>query len=81
MYTPILKNHVNGCHGNHSCFKEQKSLTLTTIFFFFISVVPMNDLALWEGMCKVGQTKNAEISIKLMLWQSTMTLTSDIIII
>ena len=46
MSTPILKNHVNGCHGNraffHSAFEfifEDKS------FFFCISGVPVNDLA------------------------------------
>ena len=24
MYTPMLKNHVNGCHGNHAFFHSAK---------------------------------------------------------
>ena len=44
MYTPMFENHVNGCHGNHAFFIEQKSLSLTTKMSF-ISGIPMNDLA------------------------------------
>ena len=27
MYTPMLKNHVNGCHGNHAFFHSAKEFT------------------------------------------------------
>ena len=44
MYTPILKNCVNGCHGNHALFHS----AIKFIFedeFVWVSVVPINDLA------------------------------------
>ena len=44
MPTPMLKNHVDGCHGNHAFFIVQKSLSLRTKLFC-ISWVPINDLA------------------------------------
>ena len=44
MYTPMLKNHVNGCHGNHAFFHSAKEFIFEDNFFF-ISGVPMNDLA------------------------------------
>ena len=45
MYIPMLKNHVNGCHGNQAVFFfiVQIILSLRTKFFC-ISGVPMNDL-------------------------------------
>ena len=59
MYTPILKNHINDCHGNRAIFRVQMSLSLgTEVFFFCISDVPINDLAPMKnclGGCKVGQ--------------------------
>ena len=57
MYTPMLKNRFNGCHGNHAFFHS----AIEFIFedkFFCISGVPMNDLAPMKncpGGCKVGQ--------------------------
>ena len=50
MYIPLLKNRVNGCHGNHAFFIVQFRLSLIFFFFFFfffffcISGVPMNAL-------------------------------------
>ena len=46
MYIPVLKNHVNGCHGNHAIFFfiVQIRLSLRTKFIC-ISGVSMNDLA------------------------------------
>ena len=58
MYTPILKNHVNDCHGNRALFRVQMSLSLETEGFFCISDVPISDLAPMNnclGGCKVGQ--------------------------
>ena len=49
MYTPMLKNLVNGCHGNHAFYHS-------AIEFFFedkilcISGVPGNDLAPMKKM-------------------------------
>ena len=55
----MLKNRVNGCHGNHAFFIVQLSLSLRTKLLC-ISGVPMNDLAPMKncpggGACKVGQ--------------------------
>ena len=53
----MLKNRVNGCHGNHAFFIVQLSLSLRTKILC-ISWVPMNDLAPMKncpGGCKVGQ--------------------------
>ena len=44
MTTPMLKNRVNGCHGNHAFFIVQLSVSLRTKILC-ISGVPMNDLA------------------------------------
>ena len=44
MPTPMLKNHVEGCHGNNAFFMVQKSLSLRTKIPC-ITGVPMNDLA------------------------------------
>ena len=46
MYTPMLKNLANGCHGNHAVFFfiVQIRLTLRTKILC-ISGVPINDLA------------------------------------
>ena len=41
---PMLKNRVNGCHGNHAFFIVQLSLSLRTKILS-VSGVPMNDLA------------------------------------
>ena len=57
MYTTMLKNQVNGCHGNHPFLKVQTSLSLMTKNIC-ISGVPMNDLAPMKNClsgCKVGQ--------------------------
>ena len=44
MYTTMLKNHVNGCHGNHAFFHSViESIVEKKILS--ISVVPVNDLA------------------------------------
>ena len=40
---PMLKNHVNGCHGNHAFFIVQSSLSLRTKNIC-ISGILMNDL-------------------------------------
>ena len=40
----MLKNRVNGCHGNHAFSTVQLSLSLRTKFVC-ISGVPRNDLA------------------------------------
>ena len=45
MTTPMFKNHIDGCHGDHAFFFiVQKSLSLKTKILC-ISGVPMNDLA------------------------------------
>ena len=44
MPIPMLKNHTDGCHGNHAFFIAQQSLSLGTKILS-ISGVPMNDLA------------------------------------
>ena len=44
MYTPVLNNYVNDCHGNHEFFIVQKSLSLRTKILC-ISGVPTNDFA------------------------------------
>ena len=44
MYTSMLKNHVNSCHGNHAVFHSANKLFFEDNFFF-ISGVLMNDLA------------------------------------
>ena len=59
MYIPMLRNYVNGCHGNNAFFIVQKSLSLW-IKILCISGVPMNDLAPMKncpggGGCKVCQ--------------------------
>ena len=33
--TPLVKNHVNSCHGNNAFFIVQLSLSLQQIFFAF----------------------------------------------
>ena len=44
MYTSMLKNHFNGCHGNHAIFQNViESIIEKNILS--ISVVPINDLA------------------------------------
>ena len=63
MYNPMLKNRVNGCHGNHAFFH-------TAIVFIFED---KNCLHFWGpnerfgtrgklswggGVCKVGQTSS-----------------------
>ena len=63
----MLKNRVNGCHGNHAFFHsaiefifEDKTKILC------ISGVPMNDLAPMKncpGGCKVGQISPRGISL------------------
>ena len=64
---PMIKNRVNGCHGNHAfshsaiefIFEDKNSL-----HFLCISVVPMNDLAPMKncpGGCKVGQISSRGI--------------------
>ena len=63
MTTPMLKNRVNGCHGNHAFFIVQLSLSLRTKILC-ISGVPMNDLAPMKncpGGCKVGQISSRGI--------------------
>ena len=56
MCTPILKNFVNGCHGNHASFHS----AIEFIFedeFVCVSVVPINDLAPMKnflGMLKIS---------------------------
>ena len=44
MPNPMLKNQVDGCHGNHAFFIVQKSLSLRTKILY-ISGVSRNDLA------------------------------------
>ena len=44
MYTPMLKNHINGCHGNHAFFIVQTNFSLITKNICNFGV-PMNDLA------------------------------------
>ena len=63
MYTPMLKNNVDGCHGTMHFFMVQKSLSLRTKILC-ISGVPMNDLAPMKncpGGCKVGQISSRGI--------------------
>ena len=60
MYTPILKNHDNGCPGNRAFFHVHLSLSLGTKAFG-ISGVPINDLAPMKnclGGCKEGQIRS-----------------------
>ena len=60
MYTPMLTNHVNGCHRNHAFFMVQKSLSLRTSVLC-ISGVPMKYFAPMKncpGGCKVGQIRS-----------------------
>ena len=57
MYNPILKNHVNNCHGNHEFFHSAKFI-FEDKYILCISGVPMNDLAPMKKIvlgCKVGQ--------------------------
>ena len=61
---PTLKNHVNGCHENHA-FLSANELSLMTKIFFFISGVPMNDLAPMKNVlgCKLGQISSRGIAL------------------
>ena len=59
MYIPMLKNHVNGCHGNYALFHRAKELIFNdknALHFWgpnegFGTLERLS----WEGMCKVGQ--------------------------
>ena len=65
MYTPMLKNRVNGCHGNHVFFIVQLSLSLRTKILC-ISGVLINDLTPMKncpGGCKVGQIRSRGIDV------------------
>ena len=55
--TPMLKNHVNDCHGNHEFIDNENK------FLLCISGVPMNDLAPIKIVlgCKVGQISSRGI--------------------
>ena len=59
MYTPMLKNHVNGCHGNHAFFRSANGFIFEDKILF-ISGVPMNDLAHINDVlgCKIGQNSS-----------------------
>ena len=53
----MLKNHVNGCHGNHAIFHSVIEYSFEDKILC-ISVVPINDLAPMKNCprgCKVGQ--------------------------
>ena len=46
MYVhPMLKNHVNGCHGNHAFFHRAKEFIFDDKNSLHFWGVPMNDLA------------------------------------
>ena len=56
MYTPMLKNHVNGCHGNHAFFHSANGFIFEDKILC-ISGVPMNDLTPINDVlgCMIGQ--------------------------
>ena len=46
MYTPIRKNHVNDCHGNHEFFfHSANKFIFEDKYFFSIFGIPVNELA------------------------------------
>ena len=56
MPTPMLKIHVDGCHGNNAFFRNGKELILRDKKSLHFGV-PMNDLAHMKnchGGCKVA---------------------------
>ena len=44
MPTPMFKNHIDGCHGDHAFFHSAKEFIIEEKILC-ISGVPMNDLA------------------------------------
>ena len=42
---PHPENHVNGCHGSRAFFHSALEFIFGDKSFFFITVVPINDLA------------------------------------
>ena len=57
MYTSMLKNHVNGCHGNRAFFHGATEFILEDKIIC-MSWVPINDLEPTKnclGGCKIGQ--------------------------
>ena len=62
MYTSMLKNHVNGCHGNHAIFHSViESIVAKKILS--ISLVPMNDLVPMKNC--LGGAKVYQISSRV----------------
>ena len=65
MYTPMLKNRVNGCHGNHAffhsaiefIFEDKNSLH----FWGPNERFGTHEKLSWGGGCKVGQISSRGI--------------------
>ena len=62
MYTHMLMNHVNGCHGDRAFFSKCKQVNLQGQSFFAFSHWGLNErfgsheqLSWGWGRCKVGQ--------------------------
>ena len=69
MHMPMLKNHVNGCYGNHAFFYSANK------FIFMnksISGVPMNDFAPIKIILgrKVGQISSRNTTVIFLVFFS-----------
>ena len=65
MYTPMLKNHVNGWHGNHAFFHSANQFIFEPKVFAFHPFDTHEKLS-WG--CEVGQISSRNIISLILGW-------------